>query len=507
MVASPGKQNKATRKITKKVVKPKEKSKKVASKVIQEQLECSDQEDGSITFPNLKKGTRSRSTRSNVNANENDQLDQYEYRTTDLCKFIQAGEGNEYNNEFVHLDGMDGVEVTVPAGEESEFFGSESECDEIESQDTTICSDDNDDQYEKGEHSKINLREGAVTSTFPMENEAIQKYIQLAVDAQVNRWLSEIQREKDQEKGQETGNICDIAVNESKQLVTPNRENTNASSNVGGNRLIKSPSDTTIYAPAIMRGEPNDLNNLNRLGKNLNTELFREGGIQSIVDVVGGISLNESKTDSQDQNRKRQQQQEPAATPSMSRQHTRKDIEIQRADALTDKAILEAEKFCASVLAPKGKDENFLDFGPPQYIITEGVRLKRLFDNNDDFFHVTLHIDNNLKAKISKGEFVDLDKLLPQGDGLLKRFSGETKFQMYSNNGEMYWGPAPGQNKITSIRKWDQAFRMYVVIYTEFNPHRAFEIWQYVYTIHTAAQSHPWDNVYHYDVIFRYLME
>ena len=31
---------------------------------------------------------------------------------------------------------------------------------------------------------------------------------------------------------------------------------------------------------------------------------------------------------------------------------------------------------------------------------------------DDDFFHLTCHIDANLKTKIEKGQYVDLDKLL-----------------------------------------------------------------------------------------------
>ena len=33
---------------------------------------------------------------------------------------------------------------------------------------------------------------------------------------------------------------------------------------------------------------------------------------------------------------------------------------------------------------------------------------------DDDFFHLTCHIDSPLKNKIENGEFVDLDKLLPK---------------------------------------------------------------------------------------------
>ena len=66
--------------------------------------------------------------------------------------------------------------------------------------------------------------------------------------------------------------------------------------------------------------------------------------------------------------------------------------------------------------------------------------------------------------------------------------------------------PIPKTGKINSICKWDQAFRVFVAIYTHANPERASEIWQYVYVIHTAAAANPWDNVYFYDINFRELM-
>ena len=38
------------------------------------------------------------------------------------------------------------------------------------------------------------------------------------------------------------------------------------------------------------------------------------------------------------------------------------------------------------------------------------------------------------------------------------------------------------------------------------NPHRAAEIWQYVYVINTAAANYVWENVSFYDYTFRQMM-
>ena len=34
--------------------------------------------------------------------------------------------------------------------------------------------------------------------------------------------------------------------------------------------------------------------------------------------------------------------------------------------------------------------------------------------SDDEFFHLTCHVDVNLKSKIQRAEFVDLEKLLPR---------------------------------------------------------------------------------------------
>ena len=68
---------------------------------------------------------------------------------------------------------------------------------------------------------------------------------------------------------------------------------------------------------------------------------------------------------------------------------------------------------------------------------------------------------------------------------------------------------APAQDrdqKITNIRRWEQAFRVYAAIYCGANPSRAAEIWQYIYVINSAASSYQWDNVSYYDITFRQLM-
>ena len=73
-------------------------------------------------------------------------------------------------------------------------------------------------------------------------------------------------------------------------------------------------------------------------------------------------------------------------------------------------------------------------------------------------------------------------------------------------DGHSYFMPAPIENRISGVCKWEQAFCVYATMYSQVNPNRSAEIWQYVHTINTAASAYVWKNVSNYDVTFRHLM-
>ena len=84
---------------------------------------------------------------------------------------------------------------------------------------------------------------------------------------------------------------------------------------------------------------------------------------------------------------------------------------------------------------------------------------------------------------------------------------GESRMGIFQRNGVTYFAPASERdNKISNVRKWEQAFRVYAVIYSKANPHRSSEIWQYMYVINTAASTYHWSNISEYDYTFRHLM-
>ena len=154
--------------------------------------------------------------------------------------------------------------------------------------------------------------------------------------------------------------------------------------------------------------------------------------------------------------------------------------------------ILEVEQYKAAVEQPKGKDE---------------VLERNEFDNkegitDDQFFHLTCHLEEGLKTKIEKGEFVELEKLFPRD----RYGKGDGRMELVNREGCSYFVPYQRDMKITNIRKWEQAFSVYVAVYSAANPSRSAEIWQYVYVINSAAAIYIWDDVAHYNFVFRQLM-
>ena len=190
------------------------------------------------------------------------------------------------------------------------------------------------------------------------------------------------------------------------------------------------------------------------------------------------------------------------------------------AQTRSEQAILEAEKFKAQIAEPTGK-QIFENFAPSITSVRQTDVVDRIPTNvinpimgnglsDDDFFHITCHIDEQLRQKIERGQFVDLDRLLPKerfGGSFERNTESGNPMQWIQNEYGTYLVPAKKTNKINGFKRWEQAFRVYATIYCGENPNRSREVWQYISVINTAANSYVWDNVYNYDIIFRQLME
>ena len=148
----------------------------------------------------------------------------------------------------------------------------------------------------------------------------------------------------------------------------------------------------------------------------------------------------------------------------------------------------------------------------PGRILTQSVTDNIYFESDglrddDEFFHLTCHVEPTLVAKIERGEFVELEKLLPKNRSGLTSDGSENRTELIFREGKPVIVPHIDRSRlITGIRKWEQAFRIYAAIYSKANPSRSAEIWQYVFVINTAAASHPWFQVADYDFAFRQTM-
>ena len=222
----------------------------------------------------------------------------------------------------------------------------------------------------------------------------------------------------------------------------------------------KSPSDTTIYAPALNKVQSEQADMVDKIS-NFVEEI-----------CIAGQSREQTLVSAQSNSREVCSDSAAVQTAGPS------------AKDATENFIVEAEKFKAAVEAPRGEFKH---------------------DNSDDndYFHLACHIDSILKAKIERGEFIELDKLLPK----LRPHKQEGHLEWVSKDGITYLAPAQDkENRVNGIRKWDQAFRIYAAIYCAANPGHAGEVWQYIHVINSAAASYQWDNVAYYDYTFHQMM-
>ena len=99
---------------------------------------------------------------------------------------------------------------------------------------------------------------------------------------------------------------------------------------------------------------------------------------------------------------------------------------------------------------------------------------------------------------------MDLEKLLPKVKNIGSR---EELAQLVFKEGKPYFmNTSDRKRRITNVHRWEQAFRVYAAIYSQANPSRSSEIWQYVFIINKAASVFNWTNVAEYDFIFRQMM-
>ena len=227
-------------------------------------------------------------------------------------------------------------------------------------------------------------------------------------------------------------------------------------------------SNTTVYTPALNKigGEKDRMSRAS-------TRMARLRINELTQDVNISPSVETGKQDEQ------------------GRGVTREDFLREEAD----QEIIDAERFkAAAANLPRGRSD----------LITPG---RYDYSKDDQFFHATCHIEPSLVEKIQRGEFVELERLLNKALIDTKKDREEHRLDTVTREGQTYLIQGKEKDvKITGFRKWDKAFRVYAMIYSEANPSRSAEIMQYVEIISNAASTFVWDNVAQYDYTFRKLM-
>ena len=260
---------------------------------------------------------------------------------------------------------------------------------------------------------------------------------------------------------------------------------------------IKSPSDTTIYAPALTKERELTVS---VAGCKIPVGKSPQGLVNDYQHFINDFVDQMRKQHDESRGDRRIMQEGRAATatqkeprPGTSNSADTDPENIHQDDAddprtIGRQNIVDAEVLKVSVEKP---------IGNPSNLIVENI-------TDDNFFHLTCHLDDSLTSKIKKGQYVDLEKLLPNSK-FIKREN--TKLELHMRDGATYSAPADRERRINNVCQWDQAFRVFASIYCREHPGRAGEIWQYMEVIHTAAAAYVWENVAHYDYIFRQLME
>ena len=127
---------------------------------------------------------------------------------------------------------------------------------------------------------------------------------------------------------------------------------------------------------------------------------------------------------------------------------------------------------------------------------------------DNDYLLVASHLDKNMRTRILNYEYVDFAKLLRKdwfGPGTKDE---QRRMIMVNKGGMTFWVPAIDKSyAINNYACWDQAFRVYLDVFTGRYPERTNELIQYGHIIQTASLSYAWENVYQYDREFRCHME
>ena len=278
----------------------------------------------------------------------------------------------------------------------------------------------------------------------------------------------------------------------------------------GGNKAGKTghmvpsiQSETTIYERAIplVPIENDDpeiifLNQQNRNSTSSEEDQFNSSDELAKV-VKGGRDLNNCYIDfaGQELNRGEKRARSVEADqvrPGTSRNHQRGELPPTPREIAEERArvmVKRVEKAKAQIYDVPGKANVFSMSDMFHSVIVD-----------EKYSLVGGHVDT--RKRIVTGEFIDFSRLLPRDRVLMQQ---DNRLELYNNNGQPGIRAATDRegDSISSFHKWEQAFRVYSMIYTDAHPERAKELIQYNHIIFSASHNFVWRNVYSYDIDFR----
>ena len=262
----------------------------------------------------------------------------------------------------------------------------------------------------------------------------------------------------------------------------------------------KSPSDTTVYVPALKQ---------RRFSNNLPPNVVKSPELieDRIAETINQMRMTDFPGDMPGTSGLQRNSTTTAALNGPNNYVPATDHQQQQARSIAEQMVVNAERQKAAITAPTGRINmnipNIMNIDPKLSVPLADLNFND--DNPGNYTQVSVHIDNTTADKIKIGGFMEIEKLGPRSRDIKP---ASNSLELIHRDGKTYFVPSNDREmvKVNNFAKWEQNFRVYASIYSSANPHRAAEIYQYIHTIYLASQSFQWDNVAYYDYYFRKLM-
>ncbi len=101
---------------------------------------------------------------------------------------------------------------------------------------------------------------------------------------------------------------------------------------------------------------------------------------------------------------------------------------------------------------------------------------------------LSISVSQSLRAKIVKGEYIDLALLLEQNQKINEPVDMKL---VVDEKGSFVWKANKPDRKINSIHSWTSAFLVFSSVYLQAHPHRTQELLKYMHIVRTASRHSP----------------